>query len=99
MFFFRPSSNFCTLRNSRIAYSRKDFGTFHGRRYLSTVHLVLTCDFRPVSPTRIPSEIRLGNSVHPTSMTRQNAPRTDGSFRTYGFWLAVALLFSSPLLR
>jgi hypothetical protein len=28
MFFFRPGSNFCTLRNPRIAYSSKDFAAF-----------------------------------------------------------------------
>jgi hypothetical protein len=31
-------------------------------------------------------------------MARQNAYHTDASFRAHGFWLAVALLFSSPLL-
>jgi hypothetical protein len=32
-------------------------------------------------------------------MTRQRAYQADVNFRVYGFWLAVALLFSSPLLQ
>jgi hypothetical protein len=45
MFFFRPGSNFCILRNERIANSSKDFGKLGRPAYLSTVHLVLTRDF------------------------------------------------------
>jgi hypothetical protein len=45
MFFFRPGSNFCILRNQRITNSSKDFGKLGRPAYLSTVHLVLTRDF------------------------------------------------------
>jgi hypothetical protein len=69
MFFFRPGSNFCTLRNPRIAHSPKDFAAFRWSRYLSTVHLVLTRDVL-AAPKRLESPFRL--SGHP--MTMRNAP-------------------------
>jgi hypothetical protein len=99
MFFFRLNSNFCTLGNTRIAHSPKDF--CHPCRHLLFINRPPSTDsgFRPPLLHGYPYQIHFGDLGHPTDVmkdTSRLAPRS--RLRLGGLlWFAGTVSWSASL--
>ena len=100
MFFFRRNSNFCILRNTRIANSPKDFFTFGGRSDLSTGFLRSAYRLHRSRATRKAVESHSGNLGHPTSAMKHFACcRRRLSFHLSGSLMVAGLFCCSLILN